>query len=142
VGCGAAFSEILEEKLGGHPGDEPGPRAAAPPTSHPGAFFFYATSGLNPRVSAHANPRCWKAPTPVRPKRALGRSQQRAFDELVSLGAGLHPDFTNDELRSAFRRLARQYHPDTHPQSGEPEKQRLSAVFGRMRDAYEHLQAA
>ncbi len=148
MACGAAFSEILEDTLGGIPvGDpveEPCPRVSSSAgyshPAHPNAFVF--TSGLHPRISPHANPRCWKAPKPVRPKRDLGSSQQRALDELVSLGAGLEPDFTTDELRSAFRRLARQYHPDTHPESGEPEKQRLSQIFGRVRDAYEHLQAA
>jgi hypothetical protein len=109
--------------------------------SHPHAFVFF-TEVLNGKAAAHANPRCWKAPRPVRPTRTLRSHQQRAFEELASLGAGLQPDFTNEELRSAFRRLARQYHPDTHPDSAEAEKQRLSAIFGRVRDAYEDLQAA
>jgi hypothetical protein len=149
VGRGAAFSEILEEKLGAHPMEElrrgvaSSPPPPPAPTSHPHAFVFFSSApGLGVHVSPHANPRCWKAPRPSRPTRNLRSTQQRAFDELVSLGAGLHPDFTTEELRSAFRRLAREYHPDTHPNSGEPEKQRLSAIFGRVRDAYEDLQAA
>jgi hypothetical protein len=47
-----------------------------------------------------------------RPVRALGPAERHALDELVGLGARLREDFTSAELRSAFRALARQFHPD------------------------------
>ena len=59
----------------------------------------------------------------------------------VALGGTLHRDFTNAELRSAFRALAREYHPDRHPGSSEFERERLAALFTRLRAAYEQLQS-
>ncbi len=67
--------------------------------------------------------------------------EQRALDYLVGLGARLDSDFTEVELRSAFRALAREYHPDRHPDSSQQQRERLSALFRRLRQAYEHLQA-
>ncbi len=54
-------------------------------------------------------------------------------------GATLTVDFTDGELRSAFRALARCYHPDRHPESGALEQARLSRVFAGLADAYRHL---
>ena len=67
--------------------------------------------------------------------------EQRALDYLVGLGANLRSDFTETELRSAFRALAREYHPDRHPGSNQQQGERLAALFARLRQAYEHLQA-
>jgi DnaJ-class molecular chaperone len=68
--------------------------------------------------------------------------EQRALEYLVSLGARIEADFTEAELRTAFRMLAREYHPDRHPGSSEQQKDRLTALFRRLRQAYEHLQGA
>lgn len=68
--------------------------------------------------------------------------EQRALDYLVGLGARLEPDLTMAELRSAFRALAREYHPDRHPGSSPQQRERLAALFRRLRQAYEHLQGA
>ena len=68
--------------------------------------------------------------------------EQRALDYLVGLGANLDPAFTDVELRSAFRALAREYHPDRHPGSSQQQRERLTALFRRLRQAYEHLQGA
>jgi DnaJ-class molecular chaperone len=72
-------------------------------------------------------------------RRRLTPSQQKAVDEMVSLGASLGADFTIDELRGAYRQLARRYHPDVHPSCSEREKARLSALFTRAHDSYQIL---
>ena len=68
--------------------------------------------------------------------------EQRALDYLVGLGANLGSDLTMTELRSAFRALAREYHPDRHPDSSPQQRERLAALLRRLRQAYEHLQGA
>jgi DnaJ-class molecular chaperone len=72
----------------------------------------------------------------------LSSSQQRALDRLITLGATIDGSFTADELRSAFRALARQYHPDRHPMATAAQRAQLSSVFTELRQAYEDLQAA
>ena len=84
------------------------------------------TAGGDPRASCRR---------PRRPTR-LTREQQVALDDLQALGALLTPDFTPEELRSTFRALARRYHPDRHPQAGQPAKAELSVLFRRLRAAY------
>jgi DnaJ-class molecular chaperone len=58
---------------------------------------------------------------------------------LEALGAVLPADFTSDELRAAFRSLARRYHPDRHPRCSEDERIRLGVLFGHAHDAYRTL---
>ena len=48
-------------------------------------------------------------------------------------------DFTERELRSAFRMLARQFHPDRHPAISRSEQARLSTSFADLRANYERL---
>jgi curved DNA-binding protein CbpA len=63
------------------------------------------------------------------------------LDALVRLGANLEPDFTASELRTTFRRLARQFHPDRHPGSSDAEKARLSRLFTDLNDHHRLLRA-
>jgi DnaJ-class molecular chaperone len=51
------------------------------------------------------------------------------------LGAGLDETVSPETLRRAFRRLARRYHPDRHPESSGAESARLARLFA---DATEH----
>lgn len=139
---GVAFSDILQEKLdvdlaGGAPADAP---AAFPMPPSLGFFPSYLAPGICSR--APLSPRRWQAPARPRPRRTLMRHEQRALDYLVNLGARLDADFTEAELRTAFRMLAREYHPDRHPGSSEQQKERLTALFRRLRHAYEDLQGA
>jgi hypothetical protein len=78
---------------------------------------------------------------PLFPMRGLTAHQQRAVDEMAALGVRLGPNFTETELRRAFRRLARQYHPDRHPDSGAVAQARLARIFGDVSQHYRCLMA-
>jgi len=78
---------------------------------------------------------------PVHPKRSLTPAQQQAVLEMAALGAPLGPGFTAQELRRAFRRLARDYHPDRHPSSDAAAQARLSEIFADLADHYRCLMA-
>ena len=84
------------------------------------------------------------APEPVemrRPARALTIADRHALDALNALGARLSPDFTAEELRREYRRLAHRVHPDRHHDRSEAERQRLSRQFGEATDHYRRLLA-
>jgi hypothetical protein len=123
-----AFGEVLDEFLG----DIAGRSSAEEPATkgwHPGIgtrplFQFEGATSLRSTIN-HAKPR-------PRPARALSASQRQALDLLNSLGAQLTADFTRDELRSAFRALARRFHPDTNPTVSGRE-------FAALRGAYDAL---
>jgi hypothetical protein len=78
----------------------------------------------------------------IRPKRTLSANQREALHQLIGLGARLDTDFTLQELRTAFRALARAYHPDRHPGTKPGEKARLSTAFVTLRNAYDTLKSA
>jgi hypothetical protein len=81
------------------------------------------------------------SPCPPPPRR-LTRAQQRSLDVFVQLGAAIRTDFSPEELRSAFRALARQYHPDCHPAAADADKTRLSRQFAEIKASYETLLTA
>jgi hypothetical protein len=129
----AAFSQVLEQFVDRYESGEP----AAAGRWHPGVatrpLLWLEDTGLSARPVA-------ATPSPVRPeprpKRLLSSSQRDALEQLTALGARLRADFTREELRSAFRSLARAYHPDHHPGIPASEKARLSAMFASVRSAY------
>jgi curved DNA-binding protein CbpA len=71
--------------------------------------------------------------------RALSDREREAMAAFEALGAPLSPAFTADELRRAFRTLARAYHPDRHGDRGAHEQARFGELFTRARAAYETL---
>jgi hypothetical protein len=75
-----------------------------------------------------------------RPVRHLTPPQRQAFDSLRALGAdSLCDNFTDAELRSVFRALARRFHPDRHPGSSDAERTHLARSFASACDAYRTL---
>jgi curved DNA-binding protein CbpA len=52
---------------------------------------------------------------------------------------GLHPDAGAEEIRAAFRRLAKQTHPDAHPRAPERERAAAQARFVQLAQAYDVL---
>lgn len=80
-------------------------------------------------------------PAEPRPPRVLTERQHTALTLLVSLGAQLDADFTARQLKTAFKVLARLYHPDRHPGCSEFEKARFSRQFAAVHEAYRQLLA-
>lgn len=79
----------------------------------------------------------------IRPARRLTPQQQAALDALRAMGAdSLTPDFTDAEIKSAFRALVRTFHPDRHPGSSDAERALLSRRFAAVCDAYRTLTTA
>jgi hypothetical protein len=80
-------------------------------------------------------------PAEPKPPRVLTERQHTALTLLVSLGAQLDADFTARQLKTAFKVLARLYHPDRHPGCSEFEKARFSRQFAAVHEAYRQLLA-
>jgi hypothetical protein len=154
----ADFSRVLDEKLGAaqfawaSPSDSSDTRSSRP-FAHPvflfgdlrNGFSAEPTAANRPKVSSGASP--WTTvyaarpeAQPSRPARTLSLAQRQALDVLRSVGgATLADDFTDAELKSAFRALARRFHPDRHPESADGERARLARTFGRIAEAYRLL---
>jgi hypothetical protein len=79
---------------------------------------------------------------PKRQPRVLTERQHTALTFLVSLGAHLDADFTGRQLKTAFRVLARLYHPDRHPGCSEFERAKYSRQFAAVHEAYRQLLTA
>jgi hypothetical protein len=160
MGRARTFGEVLEHEmeLGAY---RPARRAAKAPQParltppHPflfvdPRFFFNATAyasmpgaaggSVGSEQATHAGASV-PAPHFFGPSRPLAARQERALGELVGLGANLRADFTAAELRSAFRALARRYHPDGHPGSSPAMKVRLSRLFAALTENYRCLMA-
>src|SRR5687768_2898486 len=101
----AVFTEVLEHFVDQSGSGEP----AAARRWHPGI----ATRPLLWLEATAVAPR--RAAAPRTPRRTLSPEQRAALDRFVALGAHLHSGYTRRELRSAFRSLARTFHPDHHP---------------------------
>jgi hypothetical protein len=149
MSAGATFRDALEQEMAGYRprGPVSAPTPPPPPSyrlPHPLLFarplLQFGTAAYRPAgISLVAGP---FQPTPSpRPPRQLTVRQQRAVDELVLLGAELDGDFTARQLRSAYRALARQYHPDRHPSSSLTEKARLARVFASLNENHRCLLA-
>jgi len=161
---GVTFAAVLDDKLRGsepEPAARPEPRRRHVSTVQAFVFEFAAAAGnlRNPRathlytidsdLSRSGAQRLGVGRTldeherpSSRPQRILSSRGRAALDQLNALGAAIGADFTVQELRHAFRTLARRYHPDRHPGSSTIEKARLSRQFIQLHDAYRDLQAA
>jgi hypothetical protein len=87
-------------------------------------------------------PRTIPVRTPARPGRRLTVVQRRSLEALIGFGAAIHSDFSAGQLRSAFRTLALQYHPDRHPFADNSEQAALARHFSAITASYETLLTA
>lgn len=74
---------------------------------------------------------------PGRSDDASGRREQRNLDPYTVLGVSPHA--TEDEIKSAYRRLVRQYHPDKVAHLGEEFKQMAEKRFKEIQQAYQQI---
>lgn len=144
--AGVTFADVLDRTLANWP---LGPQA--PPRHARHAPFVASLDG--PAVSIHATPYARLAaarhattpavtappPQPPRPVRVMTAAQRDAARVLMDLGADLPADFTDEELRRAFRALARRWHPDRHPGASPAEHARLARTFAAVMTAYRCL---
>lgn len=124
----AAFAHVLDRLIDG----------AGPSSTAVTAGILTSPLVAAPFAGRHSSmlPRTTPVIAPVRPRRRLTSAQARALELLRRAGADLHPDYFASELKSAFRRLARQLHPDRHPQADAAARAALSAAFREVREAY------
>ncbi len=137
---GKAFIEVLDDALDGYRRESPSPAPRAGlGFATPSIFLFQAglPSARTQSFAAAPPP----PPPPRRARRTLSGRQQDALDAFAQFGASLADDFTDTELRRAFRALALQYHPDRHPDSSDIQKAHLSVRFSQLHDAYESLKS-
>ena len=129
------------------------PKIAEPPIAHrtapqPSAIPIAAETP-NPTPEPAASPLHASVPSPrkarvVRAEAvvALSPAAQRALAALNDLGAGLDSSMSLSDLRGAFRRLARCFHPDRHPGATAAERHRVSRCFAEATAHYRILRAA
>lgn len=105
---------------------------------------------LTGRVSATSNCAAWDPPlAPQEFLHGRRRLRERAFptpppESHASSSwrvLGLAPGAQVDEIKRAYRRLARAVHPDLHPGASDEERRALQARFVEITDAYRALVA-
>ena len=143
---GRSFAEVLDDALGA----TVPPRVASSrvetftlPPRDPFLFFSLRDSA-RARVPFVRGGLPIRPPDPVeprRPSRTLTQGQRWALEALNALGARLSPDFTADQLRHEYRRLAHRLHPDRHHDRSDAERRRLAHQFGEATDHYRQLRA-
>jgi hypothetical protein len=129
--AGRSFDDVLDAALGT-------PRSA-------GRFPRIATAALmsEPLLAASGSgTSTWGLPP--RPQRHAPRTPDEivAFERLQAAGAGLLSSYSRDELRRAFHRLARELHPDRHPDLTASERATLGRRFAAVREDYLLLRRA
>lgn len=131
-----SFDDVLNEALDRAAGEPcgwawAGSRSAA--WNGPGPFLFVRPlpAGAWTWQSAYPQPR--------RRAHIFTDEQRKAFERLTLLGATLGTDFTGDELRREYRRLARLLHPDSHPDEGQTMLDSLAQRFADATWAYRCL---
>jgi hypothetical protein len=135
-----AFVDVLEEALDGYQ-PEAAPRGTHPSLGFATPSIFIFQSGVPTARNGSFAYAVAAPPPPRQPRRTLSPRQQDALDAFVQFGASLGDNFTDTELRRAFRALALQYHPDRHPDSSDTQRAHLSVRFSQLHDAYESLKS-
>jgi len=130
-------------------GPKPGPGAAPSSGSGP-----KAGPGARPppaRVPTSPRPAVQQAPPKISPATPMGLPAAETIEDLRALAAklkgqnhfealGLNDKADASQVKVAYFRLAKSYHPDTVPEGAPPELGQLKAeIFGRVGDAYRTL---
>jgi hypothetical protein len=148
--CAVSFAEMLEAELN-CTNVPPRARHASSawnrPLTTPLLVFEYSRPPANVRDEDLRSPKKQERTSPFRefppapPRTPLNARETRALMALNALGADLDGDLSVAELRRAFRRLARRYHPDRHPGSNTAEQERLARAFVEATEHYRVLAA-
>jgi DnaJ domain len=138
-----SFADVLDEALG-RVAAEPG-RTAVPsrtawasrraPQAATAFLFVRPLTAAAPRWPALA------ASGPRRPDHTFPSEERRAFNRLLDLGARLEANFSADDLRREYRRLAQLYHPDRHSGGSAVEQGSLGRTFADLTERYRCLRA-
>jgi hypothetical protein len=113
----------------------PQPVAVPPPASPvaPAPEQAHVTRAATGPDSGSSRQGCSRHPLHASPAAARTQRERLAIQLLNRLGAGLTPAATDEEVRSAYRQLVREAHPDRHPQADalarEGHTRRLRAVL-------------
>lgn len=144
--AGATFAEVLDRTLANWPLRRETPPRYARHASFVGsldgpAVWIHATPYARLAAARNVSPPAVTAPSPrpPRPPRVMTAAQRDAARRFTELGADLPADFTDEELRRAFRALARRWHPDRHPGASPAEHARLARTFAAVMTAYRCL---
>ncbi len=138
-----SFADVLDAALGRVPAEPVRTRAASRAAWAAGhsplasAVFVFA----RPLTSAVPRWPAIAAPAPRRPDHAFSAEERRAFNRLLDLGARLEANFSADDLRREYRRLAPLYHPDRHRGRTDAEQGSLARTFADLTDRYRCLRA-
>ena len=139
----AGFAEVLDGYVGRfEPADVPAAGRWPAGVATPPLFWFDGPGPVARAAAPSRPPRVEGRPAaapPPRPRRTLAPAHQAALDHLVAHGARIDAAFTRDDLRRAFRALARAYHPDRHPGLAADGVARLSTIFANLRASYDLL---
>lgn len=156
---GLTFADALDAALGTERSHAPVPPPVAPFTSRHANPFLFSTATAQRAMDGYA--RVWQpraepaaaaprtvppqpAPRPAtpRPARVLTDAQRRELESLQRCGAALASDFTVAELRHEYRKLARRFHPDSHPGCSASAAESLSREFSTVTASYQRLLAS
>ncbi len=111
----------------------PTPRGAVVREPLPPTQFLAGRKRLRDRAAGSTPRPARAAEAPPRPVREAPLSAWRVL--------GVAPGADTTEIKRAYRRLARAYHPDLHPDASGPEKRSLVERFHALTTAYRSLVA-
>jgi hypothetical protein len=95
---------------------------------------------VRPSVAGEVTGRLLGAVPQPEPARRLTRPERDALAVLRACGATtLRDDCSRTDVQRAYRRLAKQFHPDSHPGGTPQELARMAAVFATIAGAYRTL---
>lgn len=138
-----SFADVLDAALGRVPVEPARARAASRAAWAPGGAPPAPAAFLFARPLTAAVPR-WPAASATAPRRAdhaFSDEERRAFNRLLDLGARLDANFSADDLRREYRRLAQLYHPDRHSGGSDVEQGSLARIFAELTERYRCLRA-